>query len=100
MKIAVRLRLSSRSFPVYETDPLKHMGMVPYYMFIERETGPYEYFQVPLAEAYQIYTDAIRETSSLAKTVTAPSMSAAKGKAQVMGIVDNPYNGEKYFRIP
>jgi len=80
-------------------DQQVNMGMVPYYMFIERETGPYEYFQVPLAEAYQIYTNAIRETSSLAKTVTAPSMSAAKGKAQVMGIVENPANGDKYFKI-
>ncbi len=80
-------------------DQQVNMGMVPYYMFIERETGPFEYFQVPLAEAYQIYTDAIRETSSLAKTVTAPSMSAAMGKAQVMGIIENPLNGEKYFRI-
>ena len=76
-----------------------NMGMVPYYMFVERETGPYEYFQVPLAEAYQVYTNAIRNTSSLAKTVTAPSMSAANGKAQVMGIVENPLNDEKYFQI-
>ncbi len=76
-----------------------HMGMVPYYMFIERETGPYEYFQVPLVEAYNIYTEAIKYSSSLAKTVTAPSMSAAKGKAQVMGIVENPVTGDKYFNI-
>lgn len=80
-------------------DQQVNMGMVPYYMFIERETGPYEYFQVPLAEAYRIYTDAARATSSLAKTVTAPSMSAAMGKAQVTGIDENPLNGEKYFRI-
>ncbi len=75
------------------------MGMIPYYMFIERETGPYHYFQVPLAAAYDIYTEAIRKTSSLAKTVTAPSMSAAMGKAQILGVQENPLNGEKYFNI-
>ncbi|MEX2370394.1 MAG: 4Fe-4S cluster-binding domain-containing protein, partial [Bacteroidales bacterium] len=26
-----------------------NLGLVPYYMFIERETGPYEYFGIPLA---------------------------------------------------
>ena len=80
-------------------DQQVNMGMIPYYMFIERETGPFEYFQLPLAHAYQIYTDAIRVTSSLAKTVTAPSMSAADGKAQILGIQENPINGEKYFNI-
>ncbi|MBK3517970.1 lysine 2,3-aminomutase [Carboxylicivirga sp. N1Y132] len=80
-------------------DQQVNMGMIPYYMFVERETGPFEYFQVPLAKAYKIYSDAIRVTSSLAKTVTGPSMSAAKGKAQIMGIIENPLNGEKYFQI-
>lgn len=74
-----------------------NLGLVPYYMFIERETGPYEYFQVPLAEVYNIYSEAIRLTGSLAKTVTAPVMSAAKGKVQILGVVDNPLDGKKYF---
>ena len=76
-----------------------HLGMIPYYMFIERETGPFEYFQVPLGEAYEIYQGAIRHTSSLAKTVTAPSMSAAMGKAQVLGIINDEYGQPKYFNI-
>ncbi len=74
-----------------------NLGLVPYYMFIERETGPYEYFQVPLAEVYNLYSEAIRLTGSLAKTVTAPVMSAAKGKVQILGVVDNPLDGKKYF---
>jgi KamA family protein len=73
------------------------MGMIPYYLFIERETGPYQYFQVPLAKAYEIYTEAIRKTSSLAKTVTALSMSDVMGKVQIMGVQENPLNEEKYF---
>ncbi len=74
-----------------------NQGLVPYYMFIERETGPYEYFQIPLSRAYQIYTEAIRQTGSLGKTITGPVMSAAKGKVQVMGIIENPLDGMKSF---
>lgn len=73
------------------------LGMVPYYMFIERETGPYEYFQVPLAKVYEIYQEAIRSTASFAKTVTAPVMSASQGKVQVMGIINDEHGQGKYF---
>ncbi|MCT4601747.1 MAG: 4Fe-4S cluster-binding domain-containing protein [Marinifilum sp.] len=76
-----------------------NLGLVPYYMFIERETGPYKYFQVSLSEAYKVYTDAVRQTGSLAKTVTGPVMSAAKGKVQVLGIIENPLDGKKQFMM-
>ncbi len=73
------------------------LGLVPYYMFVERETGPYDYFQIPLAEVYQTYQEAIRESGSFAKTLTGPVMSADKGKVHIMGVADNPVTGEKYF---
>ncbi|MDA3942997.1 MAG: 4Fe-4S cluster-binding domain-containing protein [Bacteroidetes bacterium] len=75
------------------------LGMIPYYMFIERETGPYDYFSVPLAEVYRMYQQAAIHTGSFAKTVTGPVMSAAKGKVQILGIIDNPVNGQKYFMM-
>ncbi|MFU8842334.1 MAG: hypothetical protein ACNA7V_00855 [Bacteroidales bacterium] len=75
------------------------LGLIPYYMFIERETGPYEYFSVPIAEVYRIFQDTIRETGSFAKTVTGPVMSASKGKVQIMGIVGNPLDGKDYFMM-
>lgn len=75
------------------------LGMIPYYMFIERETGPYDYFQIPLAEVYQLYQKAIIESGSFAKTITGPVMSASKGKAHIMGILDNPANGNRYFMM-
>src|SRR5690606_5720057 len=31
------------------------LGMIPYYMFVERDTGPQDYFAVPLAQAYEIF---------------------------------------------
>ncbi len=76
-----------------------NLGLIPYYMFIERETGPFEYFQIPIAEVYTIYNEAIRLTGSLAKTVTAPVMSASKGKVQILGVINNPLDGKKYFML-
>ena len=56
------------------------MGMVPYYMFVERDTGPQDYFAVPLARAYEIFRDAYQGVSGLARTVRGPSMSATPGR--------------------
>jgi KamA family protein len=73
------------------------MGMVPYYMFVERDTGPQGYFAVPLARAHQIFRDAYAGVSGLCRTVRGPSMSATPGKVCVDGIVD--IAGEKVFAL-
>jgi L-lysine 2,3-aminomutase len=70
-------------------------GMVPYYMFIERDTGPQDYFSVPLAKAYTIYQGAYQQVSGLARTVRGPSMSATPGKVCVDGVAE--IAGEKVF---
>ncbi len=75
------------------------LGMIPYYMFVERETGPYQYFSLPLARVYEMFTEAVRESGSFAKTVTGPVMSAAQGKVQIIGIVRNPATAERYFMM-
>ncbi|UOE22184.1 lysine 2,3-aminomutase [Thermobifida halotolerans] len=72
-------------------------GMVPYYMFVERDTGPQDYFAVPLAEAYEIFRDAYTSVSGLARTVRGPSMSATPGKVCVDGVTE--INGEKVFML-
>jgi L-lysine 2,3-aminomutase len=64
------------------------MGMIPYYMFVERDTGPQDYFAVPLARGYQVFRDAYRNVSGLARTVRGPSMSATPGKVCVDGITE------------
>jgi L-lysine 2,3-aminomutase len=64
------------------------LGLVPYYMFVERDTGPQDYFAVPLARAYDIFRDAYKNVSGLARTVRGPSMSATPGKVCVDGVVD------------
>lgn len=75
------------------------IGMIPYYMFIERETGPYEYFQIPISKVFSLYQDAIRQTGSLAKTVTAPVMSTTMGKVHIMNILKDPESGRKFFML-
>lgn len=64
------------------------LGLVPYYMFIERDTGAHDYFSVPLSRAYKIFTDAYTNISGLAKTVRGPSMSTSPGKVLVEGIIE------------
>ncbi|PSK62396.1 L-lysine 2,3-aminomutase [Micromonospora sp. MH33] len=66
---------------------LVELGVVPYYMFVERDTGARSYFSVPLTRAWQVYTDAIRSVSGLARTARGPVMSAAPGKVLVDGVV-------------
>jgi len=71
------------------------LGAIPYYMFVERDTGPRGYFEVPLLEAYRIYRDAVSQVSGLARTVRGPSMSATPGKVVVDGVAD--IHGDEVF---
>jgi len=71
------------------------LGAVPYYMFIERNTGPKHYFEVPLARALEIFNEAYRTISGLSRTVRGPSMSATSGKVLVDGVTT--IRGEKVF---
>jgi L-lysine 2,3-aminomutase len=62
------------------------LGAVPYYMFVERDTGPRNYFEVPLARGWTIFRDAYSQISGLARSVRGPSMSATPGKVVVDGV--------------
>ncbi|MEW1698513.1 KamA family radical SAM protein [Streptomyces sp. NPDC093249] len=64
------------------------LGMVPYYMFVERDTGPRDFFAVPLVRAYEIFSDAYRSVPGLCRTVRGPVMSATPGKVLVDGVPD------------
>jgi KamA family protein len=74
---------------------MTRLGAVPYYQFVERDTGPQDYFAVPLARGYEIFRDAYAQVSGLARTVRGPVMSAAPGKVCVDGIAE--VNGESAF---
>ncbi len=71
------------------------LGVIPYYMFVERDTGAKHYFEVPLVQAWEIYRNAVRRVSGLARTARGPSMSAGPGKVELQGVAD--VNGERVF---
>jgi L-lysine 2,3-aminomutase len=73
------------------------LGAIPYYMFVERDTGPREYFGLPLARAHEIFQAAYQMVSGLARTVRGPSMSAFPGKVVIDGIAT--VGGEKVFAL-
>nr|WP_229509169.1 lysine 2,3-aminomutase [Massilia sp. CCM 8734] len=73
------------------------LGAIPYYMFVERDTGPSEYFSLPLARAHDIFQAAFQMVSGLSRTVRGPSMSAFPGKIVIDGVVT--INGEKLFAL-
>jgi KamA family protein len=71
------------------------LGLIPYYMFIARDTGAQEYFGVPLAEAWEIFQKAYINVSGIARTVRGPSMSCTPGKVRIIGTTE--VRGEKAF---
>ena len=62
------------------------LGCIPYYMFVVRDTGAQHYFGIPLVRAHEIFRNAIKQVSGLARTVRGPSMSATPGKVQIDGV--------------
>ncbi|MEJ2404365.1 MAG: lysine 2,3-aminomutase [Candidatus Thiodiazotropha sp.] len=70
-------------------------GIVPYYFFVERDTGARNYFEVPLVRAWEIYRDAVQQVSGLGRTARGPSMSADLGKVEIQGVTR--IKGERAF---
>jgi KamA family protein len=73
------------------------LGVVPYYMFVERDTGAQHHFAIPLVDAYEIFRDAYSQVSGLARTVRGPVMSATPGKVHIDGVAQ--VAGEKVFTL-
>ena len=71
------------------------LGIQPYYMFVERDTGARRYFEVPLERVWRIYREAVQQVSGVARTARGPSMSAGPGKVEVQGVAE--VAGEKVF---
>lgn len=71
------------------------LGIVPYYLFAERDTGARRYFEVPLERVWRIYREAIQQVSGVARTARGPSMSAGPGKVEIQGVSE--INGERVF---
>jgi KamA family protein len=74
-----------------------HHGIIPYYMFVARDTGACQYFEVPLVRAWEIYRDAMQHVSGLGRTARGPSMSAGPGKVEIQGVTE--IQGEKVLAM-
>ncbi|HVL99641.1 MAG TPA: hypothetical protein VM324_10160 [Egibacteraceae bacterium] len=72
-------------------------GCIPYYMFVERDTGARRYFEVPLSRAFAVYRDGIAQVSGLERTARGPVMSTSPGKIIIDGIAD--IAGERVFAL-
>lgn len=72
-------------------------GIIPYYLFVERDTGPYDYYKVPLSRSVRIFQDAYRTLPGLARTVRGPVMSTTPGKVVVDGVVGS--GAERFFQL-
>lgn len=71
------------------------LGLIPYYMFVARDTGSKSFFELPLVRAWNIFQKAYTNVSGIARTVRGPSMSCSPGKVQVLGVSE--VKGERVF---
>jgi KamA family protein len=73
------------------------LGMIPYYMFVERDTGAKNYFEMPLERCWEIFRAAYQRVPGTARTVRGPSMSCHPGKVHILGVTE--IAGEKAFML-
>ncbi len=73
------------------------LGIVPYYMFVERDTGAKRYFELPLEQALEIYNECWRDLGGLGRTLRGPVMSATPGKVMVEDVLE--MGGETVFAL-
>ncbi len=71
------------------------LNCIPYYMFVERDTGAKHFFAVPLERCWQVFRQAYQKVSGICRTVRGPVMSATPGKVQILGVSE--LYGEKVF---
>ena len=71
------------------------LGCVPYYMFVERDTGARRYFDLPLVRCWSVFRNAYQRVSGLARTVRGPSMSCFPGKCHILGVTE--VGGQRAF---
>jgi KamA family protein len=74
-----------------------HLGIIPYYMFVARDTGSRRYFEIPLVKTLDIYQGAIKRVSGLGRKARGPSMSCGPGKVEIQGVTE--IHGEKVLLL-
>lgn len=74
-----------------------NLNCIPYYMFVERNTGAQEFYALPLVKTWEIFREAYQKVSGVCRTVRGPSMSAGPGKIQILGVAE--IEDEKVFTL-
>ncbi|MFZ1580725.1 MAG: hypothetical protein WAT26_06290, partial [Saprospiraceae bacterium] len=74
-----------------------NQNVIPYYMFIPRDTGARDYFAVSLVKAWEIFRKAYTAVSGICRSVRGPSMSCTPGKIQILGVSE--IHGEKVMAL-
>ncbi len=74
-----------------------NQNIIPYYMFVVRDTGAQHFFGLPLEHAHHIWQQAYQQVSGVCRTVRGPSMSCTPGKVQILGISE--VAGEKVMTL-
>lgn len=74
-----------------------NLNCIPYYMFVERDTGARHYFDLPLEKTWRIFREAYQQVSGVCRTVRGPSMSCTPGKVQILGVSE--VAGKKVFTL-
>ncbi len=72
-----------------------NLNCIPYYFFVERDTGAQPYFALPLVDTWNIFRKAYQMVSGVCRTVRGPSMSCTPGKVQILGVSE--VNNEQVF---
>jgi KamA family protein len=71
------------------------LGLIPYYMFVARNTGGSNHFELPLINVWDIYRQAFQELPGLTRAVRGPCLSTTEGKIEIQGVVN--INGQPNF---
>jgi KamA family protein len=61
-------------------------GVTPYYTFVERNTGAFRSFRLPLVRYLEVFQTAYESVQGACRTVRGPVMSTVAGKVQVQSI--------------
>lgn len=71
------------------------LGMIPYHMFVEADTDPNGCYQIPLAEAVNVFQSARKKATSIARAVRGPTFMNNNMRVEILAIEE--INNEKFF---
>lgn len=71
------------------------LGMIPYHMFVEADTDPNGCYQIPLAEAVNVFQTARKEATSIARAVRGPTFMNNNMRVEILAVEN--INNKEFF---